>query len=183
MSVLRYFKKIIGERVYLSPVNEGDAEIYTKWLNDNEVSRDLGNYNRLISLKNEREILMRMASEGHNYAIVLIDGDKLIGNVGLLEIDYINRRATVGLFIGDVENRGRGLGTEALSLMVDYGFKTLNFRNIMLTVHSDNEKGIACYKKVGFREFGRRREAEFKNGRYFDLVYMDILDTDFYGVE
>ena len=63
--------------------------------------------------------------------------------------------------------------------MLNYGFKTLNLHNVMLLVHSDNEHGLACYKKVGFKEFGRRREAKFKNGKYIDVVYMDILQTEF----
>ena len=177
---MRYFKKIKGERIYLSPINKEDVVIYTKWLNDYEVSGNLGNYRVLISLNNEEKTLDRMTSEGHNYAMVLNDGDTLIGNISLFDIDNISRRATLGLFIGEKEHRGKGYGSEAIRLILDYGFKTLNLHNIMLHVHSDNEMGIACYKKVGFREFGRRRESKFKNGQYIEEVHMDILKSEFY---
>jgi len=63
---------------------------------------------------------------------------------------------------------------------VVYGFKTLKLNNIMLSVHADNCAGISCYKKVGFKDAGRRREWVFKDGKYIDKVYMDILAREFY---
>ena len=133
----------------------------------------------MISLDGERKALEHMAGEGQNFAIVLLDEDTLIGNISLMELDHIGRRATAGLFIGEAGHRGKGYGAEALRLILDYGFRTLNLHNIMLTVHADNSQGMACYQKVGFREFGRRREAIFKDGRYVDHVYMEILDHEF----
>lgn len=176
---MRYFRKIAGERVYLSPMNTDDAEIYTKWLNDKSVGGNLGNFSQAITLSNEQKALERMASEGQNYAIVLKEGDALIGSISLMDIDHISRGATVGLFIGEADQRGKGYGAEALWLILDYGFGTLNLHNIMLQAHADNLQGLACYKKVGFREFGRRREAKFKDCRYVDVVYMEILDHEF----
>jgi len=176
---MRYFKKIIGEHVYLSPINMNDVEIYTKWINDYKVSANLGIYRQMIDLNNEQKILEHLASEGHNFSIVLVNDDTLIGNIGLADIDHINRKATVGLFIGESEKRSKGYGYEALKLILGYGFKTLNLHNIMLQVHSGNKQGIACYNKVGFHEFGRRHEAEFKNGQYIDIVQMEIMDNEF----
>jgi len=180
---MRYFKKVIGERLYLSPINKDDVEIYTKWLNDYEVSGPLANlYAQTISLVSEQKALESLTSDGQNYAMVLHDNDTLIGNISLQYIDNISRRADIGLFIGERDHRNKGYGSEALRLILGYGFKTLNLHNIMLRVDSDNEIAISCYKKVGFREFGRRRDAQFKDGKYIDVVYMDILDTDFYRV-
>ena len=176
---MRYFQKMKGSRLYLSPINKDDTEIYTKWLNDVEVSGNLGNYSKMISLNNEQQMLESMTSDGQHYAIVLYENDTLIGNISLHQIDNIGRKATTGLFIGEQEHRNKGYGSEALKLILDFGFKILNLHNIMLNVHSDNEMAIACYKKVGFREFGRRRESSFKAGRYVDDVHMEILDTEF----
>lgn len=182
---MRYFKKIEGERLYLSPINIGDAVLYTKWLNDPAVSLTVGNYNKLISLEAERGFLDRMTAAGYNFAMVLKgentpEGeDILLGNISLMDIDQVSRKATVGLFIGEAAHRGKGYGAEALRLILEYGFRTLNLHNIMLLCHSDNAPGIACYKKVGFREFGRRRDATFKSGKYVDVVYMEILDSEF----
>jgi len=176
---MKYFKKIVGERLYLSPINKDDYEVYTKWLNDPEVGENLGNYSMLLTLDEERKWLEEFSSKNHNYGMVLHDGDQLIGNIGFVEIDNISRTGIVGLFIGDKEHRNKGYGTEAIKLFLSYGFKTLNLHNIMLHVFSRNERGIACYKKVGFKEIGRRRESKFINGEYYDTVYMDILSSEF----
>ena len=176
---MKYFKKIIGERIYLSPVNVEDYEIYTKWLNDIDISESLGSYAMLLTLDAEKKWLEEFSSKNHNYAMVLHDGDKMIGNIGFTDIDNISRTGTVGLFIGDKDHHNHGYGTEALKLILDYAFKTLNLHSVMLSVHSNNERGVACYKKVGFKEMGRRREAKYINGEYVDVVYMDILASEF----
>lgn len=177
--MMRYFRKLVGEYVYLSPMNMADVELYTKWLNDSSVSGYLGNFCTLISLSSEQKALEQMASEGYNFAIVRISDDVLIGNISLMAINHIDRNAAVGLFIGEAEDRGNGYGAEALRLILWYGFGTLNLHNIMLTAHADNEQGLACYKKVGFHEIGRSRETKFKDGHYVDSVYMEILDREF----
>ena len=178
---MRYFKKIKGDRIYLSPMNKEDVEIYTKWLNDYDVSGNLGQYKRLISLNNEEKFLDSLTTDGHNYAMVLNDNDTLIGNISLFDIDNVSRKATLGIFIGEKEHRGKGYGSEAIRLILDYGFKILNLHNIMLQVNSNNAQGIACYKKAGFREFGRRRESCYLNGQYLDDVHMEILSSEFYN--
>jgi RimJ/RimL family protein N-acetyltransferase len=178
---MRYFKKIIGEHIYLSPINMDDLELYTKWMNDAEVVGNLGNYHRMLSLNNEKTALETLTKDGQNYAIVLNEGDLLIGGVSLNEVNHMYRTATAGIFIGESEHRSRGYGTEAMRLMVEYGFKTLNLHNIMLTVHSDNMRAIASYNKVGFTEFGRRRECRYIDGRYLDTVYMEITATNYIG--
>ena len=83
------------------------------------------------------------------------------------------------LFIGGEEQRGKGYGAEAIRLILNYGFKTLNLHSINLTVHADNYAGVACYKKVGFREVGRLPEVLFINGTYVDKIYMSILEHEF----
>jgi len=177
---MRYFPKLLGERLYLSPVNPDDAELYTKWLNDREVARWLWKYLNVTSLAKERQFLESMAGgDGHNFTIVLRDGDRPIGHIRLLEWNPVSRSAELGIFIGEAEDRSKGYGAEAIRLLLDFGFNTLGLHNIMLHVNADNVRAIACYKKCGFREYGRRREALFRDGRFVDRVSMDILDREF----
>ena len=98
-----------------------------------------------------------------------------------MNINQKDRCAEVGIFIGDEKNRSKGYGTESLKMLLDLGFNYLNFNNIMLGVKSFNQRAIACYTKVGFKEYGRRRESYFLNGKYYDDVYMDILSREFKG--
>lgn len=174
---MKYFKKIVGRHVYLSPMNVEDAETYVRWLNDLSVTDGLGTSCRITSLESEKEWIMNNSSQ-YQFAIVTLKDDKLIGNCGIQQIDQLRQCAEVGLFIGDEENRNNGYGEEVLNLILDYGFDYLNLNNIMLKVFSFNERAINCYKKVGFKEIGRRRQSYYLKGKFYDEVYMDVLKED-----
>jgi len=176
---MRYFKKMIGERIYLSPMNPDDYELYCAWLNDYEVANNLDTYYQNLSIPAEKKFLESMCADEHHYAIIWKDTDELIGNISLMNVNHRNQTAEVGIFIGPAEYRSQGIGAEAIRLILKYGFQTLNLHNIMLFLHSDNMRGFNCYKKVGFKEYGRRREALFKDGRHVDYIYMDILASEF----
>jgi RimJ/RimL family protein N-acetyltransferase len=171
---MKYFKKLVGKRVYLSPMNVQDAETYVKWLNDFTITDGIGSSCVITSLESEKAWLIHNSNQ-YQFAIVSLEDDKLIGNCGILGIEQLRQCAEVGLFIGDEENRNKGYGEEALNLLLDYGFDYLNLNNIMLKVFSFNERAIRCYKKVGFQEIGRRRQSYYLKGRFYDDVYMDIL--------
>jgi len=178
---MKYFKKVDGERVYLSPMNIEDVEIYTKWMNDFSVTDGLGMSARITSLESEKNYIESLTKHGeYQFAIVDKNTDALIGNGGFSNINHINKTAEVGLFIGEEDMRNKGLGTEALGLLVKYGFEYLNLNNIMLRVYSFNERAFKCYKKCGFKEFGRRHKALPLKNKWYDIVYMEILREDYF---
>jgi len=181
----RYFEKIPGERLYLSPLNPDDAELYTKWLNDPEVAVWLYLHAKVISLHSERKWLENAATgDDYNFSIVARtgDGDRLIGNISLMSIQPVHRSAVLGIIIGEAEFRSKGYGAEAIQLLLEYGFQTLNLHSILLDVNAENARAIACYKKCGFKECARRREMLFMDGRFVDSLSMDILDREFMEV-
>ncbi len=174
---MKYSKKLSGERVYLSPMHVDDAEIYARWLCDPAVTDGLGNTSKVMGAVGERKWIENNQSD-YQFAIVRKEDDKLLGNCGINEFDPIRRIATVGLFIGDAENRCKGYGAEALRLIVKFCFDQLNVVNVMLCVFDFNKQAIACYEKVGFKKIGERRKAYFVNGEYCNQVFMDILKEE-----
>ena len=104
---MKYFSKIEGERVFLSPISMDDLEQYTVWMNDLSMTMNLGQAQAAISLAAEKEFLDKLIKEGHNYAIVLKTNETLIGNCSLFNINHIHRTAETGIFIGDEKYRGR----------------------------------------------------------------------------
>ena len=176
---MKYFKKLLGDRIYLSPRNIEDVEKFTEWMNDFEVTDYTGRSGQLMSLEGERKYLLENANPEAVFSIITINEDKLIGSVGLERIDYMNRTATLGIFIGDKEYLSKGYGTEAIRLLLDYGFNYMNLHNIKLDLMSFNERALKCYKKCGFKETGRIRENKFINGKYYDTISMDILENEF----
>lgn len=176
---MKYFKKLVGERIYLSPRSSEDVERFTEWLNDFETTDYTGRSGQLLTIEGEREYIQKNSNPEATFVIVTLEEDQMIGTVGLEEIDVINRTATLGIFIGEKQYRNQGYGTEAIQLILDYGFNYLNLQNIKLDLMEFNERGLACYKKCGFREYGRRRKCRYVNGKYYDSIEMDVLKEEF----
>jgi len=176
-----YFRKIVGERLYLSPVSGEEAEKYTHWMNNLETTVKLTTAPQIISLEKEKQMLELFQKEGYNFAVVQKENDELTGNCGLMNVDLVQRTAELGLFIGEKKHRGKGYGSETVQLLLDYAFNLLNLHSVYLRVRSFNEAALRCYPKLGFKEIGRRRECVLVGGSYYDEIYMDILDREFVG--
>lgn len=177
---MKYFKKLEGERIYLSPINIDDVEIYTKWMNDKEVVKGTHAVAKIFNLETEKNWINNCLESGsYTFGIVLKNGDELIGNCGIVDINSIDRTANVGIFIGEEKYRNNGYGREALCLIIEYGFNILNLHNIDLSVFSFNKRAINCYKKIGFKEYGRRHECYFLDGNYYDKILMELLEDDY----
>ena len=151
----KYLKKIVGEKVYLSPISI-DAEM----ANDINVSVGLGSiaYTSIIDFESEKEFLVSI-KKSKNFAVRLLENNELLGNVGFNLEDSINRTGVIGVMLGNPKHQRKGYGTEAVNLLLDYGFSFLNFRNISLNVFEYNEAAYNLYKKIGFKEVGRLRKA------------------------
>ena len=175
-----HFKKLIGNKCYLSPIDENDAEKFTEWLNDLEVTQYLSQmYPRIINVQNEKGFLEKLAKE-QNYSIIDIKTDELLGNCGFIQINHIHQTGEVGIFIGNKKYWNNGYGTEALILLLDYGFKALNLHNISLCVVSFNSRAIRVYEKIGFKIIGKHREVILQGNKRHDRIHMDILYNEFY---
>jgi len=178
---MKYYEKIPGKRIYLSPMNPDDVDKYTKWINDLEISLYLNFGNQVFSREKEKEALEELSRQGHNFAIVEREYDNLIGNCSLMDVDQTHSSAELGIFIGNKDYWNKGYGHEAVTLLLDYGFSLLNLENIMLRVHSFNKRAINCYKKCGFKEMGRRRNSYLIDGEKYDDIFMDIVAEEFTG--
>jgi len=176
---MKYFKKLVGERIYLSPINVEDVEIFTEWMNDFYVTDYTGRSYRTMTLQDEKQYLEKTSNTKNVFAIIDSEKDETIGTVGLHEIDNINRTATLGIFIGNKSYWNKGYGTEAIQLILDFGFNYLNLNNIDLALMEFNQRALKCYEKCGFKEIGRKRKCKFINGKYYDSILMDILAEEF----
>ena len=176
---MKYYKKLLGEKIYLSPLTVEDAEEFTKWLNDFQTTDYLGRSGAIITLEGEKQFLEEHIKGESTFGIIEIETDKIVGTISLEKINHLNRTGTLGIFIGKTEARNKGYGTEAIRLILDYGFNYLNLNNICLDLLEVNERALACYKKCGFKEYGRRRKCIYLDGKYYDRIRMDILAEEF----
>ncbi|MEG0775371.1 GNAT family protein [Clostridium sp.] len=177
---MSYLRKLVGKKCYLSPVDSSETEKVAKWSNDIEVAIRTGDISDMITYEAQRGYLENMNSNrGYGFFIVRENDDEVIGIGRLMRIDFINRNAVMGMFIGERTDRNTGIGSEATKLLLDFGFNILNLRNIMIETYSFNEAAIKTSLKCGFKEIGRRRKSIIYGNKEYDEVLMDMLNEEF----
>ncbi len=181
---MKYYKKLVGKKCYLSPCTIEDAGQWIEWDNDLSVAIPLGEEAYVpYSLEKRREYIGNILKQTlHVFGIVDLNTNTLIGRNMLININYINRSAILSTMIGDKTFWNKGYGSESTRLILDYGFNLLNLNNIMLDVFAFNTQAVNCYNSVGFKEIGRRRKAKIIAGKMFDIIYMDILASEFESI-
>lgn len=170
-------------RLALRPVERMDLSAFAGWFSRYELQRTLNpGAIRLPSLDDEDAWYdtMRKDSALWTFAIDALDDPhapdgRLIGSTSLLNVNGKNRSATFGLAIADPAMRGRGYGSEAVDLMLEWGFLELNLNRIQLFVFSFNQPAIKLYEQKGFQHEGCLRDAVFREGRYEDELIMSML--------
>ncbi len=167
---------LIGPTVYLRPLEKADAPTLAPWFNDAEVSRYMLTV-RPTSLAAEQAFIAGLNGNPMEptLAIIVRETDRLIGTTGLFRTDVRHRYAMFGIGIGDKSAWGKGYGTEATRLLVQYAFESLNLNRVCLEVFEYNPRGIRAYEKAGFRVEGRLRQDCYREGRYWDTVVMGVL--------
>jgi RimJ/RimL family protein N-acetyltransferase len=171
---------IVGERIALGPNRRELIPTYQRWINDFATLRTLGMVAPgPMSLEKETSWYDSQGPSEVRFTIYERATWRPIGGTGFHAVDFRNRTTSFGLMIGEPDARGQGYGTETTILMLDYAFTVLGLHSVMLTVNEFNLAGRRAYEKAGFREFGRRRQARWMAGRFWDDVYMDCLEDGF----
>lgn len=174
---------IIGRKIYLRPLGREDLnERYLGWLNDPDVTRYIESGTFPATADDLKKFYDQTVGSPSQVILAVADRetDQHIGNVKLGPIDWVHRKATFGILIGEQEFWGRKIGTEATRLMVEYGFYRLNLRRIELGVNSEHEAAVRSYIKVGFQIEGRFRDALFHEGQYKDHLWMALLRSEYH---
>ncbi len=171
-----------GDLVSLGPLRREWLPIYQHWLNDFDMLKQIDRRFRPHSAEWITQWYERHASANQDSLIFTIlsraDGQP-VGNIALQDVDYRNRTAEMGIYIGDAASRGKGYGSEATRMILTFAFRVLGLHNVMLRVYEYNEPAIRVYRKAGFREMGRRSQSQFMDGRFWDVILMECVASDF----
>ncbi|HLT21691.1 MAG TPA: GNAT family protein [Thermomicrobiales bacterium] len=169
---------LVGERIYLRPLETDDAEIMARGSAlEPDVMMD-GMRIPLSPVTMEhwvRDLHERQPPATIFLAVCLIEDDRFIGSVGLMGIDYVNRTAETGSWIDDAEFRSRGYGTEAKMLLLEYAFDRLHLHALVSHVWELNTRSSAALAKQGYHPAGRLKWDELKDGVYHDILLFDVL--------
>jgi RimJ/RimL family protein N-acetyltransferase len=172
---------VVGELVALGPARRDLVPLLCRWDNDFAMRRTQGGTPAPWTLEAEHAAYDADQGRGRYVTFMIYRRAdwRPIGFTAWHDIDYRNGSASFVIGIGEADCRGRGYGTEATRLMLDYAFTALGLRSALCTVYATNPGGLRAYQKAGFREFGRRREAHWMGGRYWDEIYLDCLASEF----
>ncbi|MFW6075912.1 MAG: GNAT family N-acetyltransferase [Chloroflexota bacterium] len=161
---------MVGERVYLSPVEPDDAMAFAR---AEAIETDTRLYppERLPTSpigfeQMARELGKSTPPAAVMFAVRLKETDEWIGEMGLWHIKWVDRSAETGSFMKPGEFRGRGYGTEAKMLLLEYAFDHLHLHLIWSGVMETNKRSAAALTKQGYKPAGAVRYQTVKDGVY-----------------
>ena len=165
--------------VTLRKPEPGDVEALFAQKNDREIAAMLCGFSKGYT-RAELARWVEAHAAAPNEALYMIVGkdERVLGHVGLYQIDHRVRSAELAIMLGDRSAWGKGIGEACTRWALAFGFDELNLHRIYLEVLESNERATQLYEKLGFRHEGRLRHAQFKGGRYLDVIAMSILEDE-----
>ena len=171
-----------SEKVKIRPMEMSDVPLLDVLRRSGDVLYNLSTWLPISDSLEAQEAYfeekLKKGRSGELQFVITTQDDTVIGTTGIIMIDYRNAYAMVHIFVG-AEYTGRGYGTEAMRLLVEFLFMEMNIQRVALNVFDYNERAMASYKKVGFVEEGRLRQHLYRAGKYHDIVQMAILKENF----
>jgi|SRR5699024_3511731 len=160
--------------IKLRPIQTKDLEKLNKWKNNYDISKNLGSGFQPISIDQQRNWMENMIDLTGNSRRFIIEesNGQAIGMVGLYNINFVNRNCDFGIYLGEKEYQGKGIGSTATRIIVDYAFNNLNLLKIKLLVNQNNP-AINMYKKLGFIDVGKLKKERFIEGAFIDVILME----------
>jgi RimJ/RimL family protein N-acetyltransferase len=158
-----------------------DARLLLHWFNDPEVRQYMQRFAPLM-LEGEEKWLTDMAIpsgrmhpiSNATLLIVCKSDHKRIGTMGIHQIDWRNRHATTGTTIGNKAYWGRGFGTDAKMLLLNWAFNELGLNKVESRVIAFNERSLAYGKRCGYEEVGRLKRHILRHGQWHDEVILEV---------
>ncbi|MBT2738382.1 GNAT family N-acetyltransferase [Bacillus sp. ISL-7] len=169
---------IVGKKIILRALKRKDTELVLKWINDPKLKYLTGTLYPVSDVEHEKWFENKLLEKTNKlFGIEEQLSSQLIGLIGFNNIDFINRTTEISVYIGEENQRGKGLGTDALRTLIKFAFDELNLHRVSLVVFSYNTNAIKAYEKIGFKTEGILKESLYKAGRYHDKILMAVVNN------
>lgn len=167
---------IEGQRICLRPITMEDTQRIVAWRNEERVRRNFIYQTPFTKEGHENWMRTKVASGEVVQFIICEKGNgRPVGSVYFRDIDPLNKKAEYGIFIGEADSAGKGIGTEAARLAVAYARDQLKLHKLMLRVFADNVAAVKSYQNAGFVQEAYLKDEFLQNGQYRDLLFMAVL--------
>jgi len=151
-----------------------------RWVNDPEVRGLIGSTLPMDQQGIDEWFEKSRSDDSRVWFVICTKEDnQVIGECGLLRMFPAWRTTDLSIIMGEKNAQGKGYGTEAINLLLDYAFGYLNFHRVAIGVVGFNDSAIRFYEKIGFKKEGIQRDGYYYNHEYHDFVMMSILDDEF----
>ena len=171
-----------GQDLYLRALIESDCDgPYLAWFNDAEVCRFNGHHRFPYTRAAALSYINQVVSLPDQIVLAMIERqpNRHVGNVALLDLDYINRSAEFAIVIGERTCWGKGYGKQAAQLLFDHAFRTLDLHRVYCGTSAENVAMRKLADALGMREEGCRRDAIYKNGKHSDVIEFGVLKSEY----
>lgn len=167
--------------IKLEPIDKIGVETLYVWQNDINVKYPLMGFRFPVQKKAIEEWLEALRKDNGVNRVVygIFEDGQGVGMVSLHDIDHISRKCMFGIYVADQDKRGKGIGSKAMNLILDFAFNGIGLHRVGLEVLDSNENAISLYHKVGFHDEGMKRQAYFVNSKFIDIRLMSILYNEF----
>ena len=172
---------VAWEDLFLTPLNESDLDSLYVWQNCPSL-RDLTMGFRFpIQMETVKEWMRDIREENSKSRVIyaIRVKNELVGTVSLHSIDRFQRKSLFGIYIGNHNQRAKGVGFISTCLILDYAFNGLDFRKVSLEVIEKNPTAIALYERIGFKKEGTKRKEYYIDGDYIDTHIYSMLKNEF----
>ncbi len=170
---------LMGEKIYLRKLTLNDVtHKYLSWLQEPEVMSGIAKNNYTLNKLNDYVKSKINSKNVFFFAICDKENNNHIGNIKMEMVNDLAKVADLGVLIGEKKYWGKGIGYEACSLLINFGFNELKLKKIFLAVFDNNPNAIKLYKKLGFQLEGTLKQHVFVNGKYYDKHIMSIFNKN-----
>ncbi|ANN16714.1 GNAT family N-acetyltransferase [Amycolatopsis orientalis] len=176
---LRRQPELIGEHVVLAQLDETYLEPAWRAVREPETTRLTGTHTKFTEEQIRKWLASRPGLDDRaDYAILRGEDRAYLGDVVLSDIDEHNRSGAFRIALTGPDVFGKGYGTEATKLLLDFAFDVVGLHRVSLEVFEHNPRARRVYEKCGFVREGLQREALWWDGEWHDVITMAILKND-----
>lgn len=175
--------KLQGTLIYLAALERADCrKLYEDAEYNFENPTDILHIGHSTEKSDEwYEEIQKLQGKSHVRLGIFLNDGTVIGDVALQDIDWQNRSCSLGMGIEKLEYRNRGYGKQAVSLMLDYGFRNLGLERITANTLEPNISAQKSLEKLGFILEGRERKATYFGGKRYDRFNYALLADEWRG--
>lgn len=170
--------KLDGERIYLRSITYDDTDLIVRWRNQENVRKYFFYTADFTSESHEKWMKNKVETgEVEQFIVCMKDNDRPVGCTYLRDVDYDNNKAEYGVFLGEEDIRGMGIGKEALEITVRFAFDVLKLHRVYARVKESNKASLYSFLHTGFEKEAVFRESMLCDGEYVNVVIVGRLNN------